>query len=146
MAKASEESGKKRLLHLFDSFEGLSAPLKKDGDFWYENALAVSEEEARKNLRSFSNARFYKGWIPKRFAEVADRKFAFVHIDVDIYEPTRDSLAFFYPRLQSGALLVCDDYGFAVCPGATQAMDEFFADKPERIVHLPTGQGLIIKR
>ena len=42
-------------------------------------------------------------------------------------------------------MLLCDDYGFVTCPGATLAMDDFFDDKPEEIVHLPTGQGLVIK-
>lgn len=143
---AAQQSSRARELHLFDSFEGLSAPTSLDGAFWFEHALSVTEEQARKNLEGHSGIHFYKGWIPSRFNEVADRSFALVHVDVDLYEPTKDSIEFFYARLAPGGLLICDDYGFDVCPGATKAMDEFFADKPERIVHLPTGQGLIVKR
>ena len=33
--------------------------------------------------------------IPKRFNEVKDNKFSFVHIDLDLYEPTKESLNFF---------------------------------------------------
>ena len=36
-----------------------------------------------------------KGWIPSRFEEVKDKNFSFVHIDVDLYQPTLDSLNFF---------------------------------------------------
>src|SRR5688572_31529904 len=42
--------------------------------------------------------------------------------DVDVYQPTRDSLEYFYPRLVTGGILVCDDYGW---PGARKAVDDF---------------------
>jgi hypothetical protein len=42
-------------------------------------------------------------------------------------------------------MMVCDDYGFDSCPGARRAMDDFFAERPECIIHLPTGQGLVLK-
>ena len=38
-----------------------------------------------------------------------------------------------------------DDYGFASCPGARKAIDEFFADKTEKPLAMLTGQALIIK-
>jgi hypothetical protein len=138
--------------HVFDSFAGLSQPDAKDTPAhasafaWRAGDLNVSEEIAREKLAEFPFVRFYCGWIPERFAEVADRKFCFVHIDVDLYQPTRDSLLFFYPRLEPGGMIVCDDYGFTNCPGAKQACDEVVENIPERLIHLPTGQGLIIKR
>lgn len=132
-------------MHLFDSFKGLSKPEAEDGTFWYAGALASTEQAARDNLARFPDVSFYRGWIPERFCEVADRRFAFVHIDVDLGAPTRNSIEFFYPRLQPGGILLCDDYGFTTCPGATKAMDDFFRDR-ERVVHLPTGQGFVIKR
>lgn len=134
-----------RTLHLFDSFDGLSAPGAVDGDYWRRGSLTANETVARDNLKEFSTVRFHPGWIPTRFQEVADRRFSFVHIDVDLFEPTHRSLEFFYPRLAEGALLVCDDYGFDTCPGARKAMDDFFREKPEPIVHLPSGQAFVIK-
>jgi hypothetical protein len=89
--------------------------------------------------------RYYKGWIPERFPEVADRGFRFVYLDLDLYEPTRDSLAFFYPRLRRGGVLACDDYLMSTCPGVRQAVDEFLADKPEKMLGMPDGGGVFIK-
>jgi hypothetical protein len=66
-------------------------------------------------------------------------------VDVDLYEPTRDSIRFFYDRLNPGGILVCDDYLFMTCPGATEAIDEFLADKPEKMLGLPGGGGFFIK-
>ena len=83
--------------------------------------------------------------IPTRFDEVADRSFCFVHVDVDLFEPTRESIAFFYPRMVPGGVMLFDDYGFVTCPGATRAIDEFTAEHPEPLVHVPTAQAFLIK-
>lgn len=146
MALAGREIGREQPLHIFDSFEGLSQPNAFDGSFWHFGQYAIPESRARANLAGFADVRIYKGWIPARFDEVADRQFCFVHVDVDLYQPTRDTLDFFYPRLETGGILLCDDYGSTLCPGARKAMDEFFRDKPEYVIDLPTEQGLIIKR
>jgi hypothetical protein len=45
-----------------------------------------------------------------------------------------------------GGIIVMDDYGFTNCPGAYRAAHEFMATRPESIIHLPTGQGVIIRR
>lgn len=145
MALARQSVEKRRRLYLFDSFEGLSAPGPRDGSYWRAGAFAVGEDACRANLSPFEDVHILPGWIPGRFAEVADRRFCFVHVDVDLYQPTKDSIEFFYPRLQPGAMLVCDDYGFETCPGARQAMDEYFRGRPEQIIHLPTGQGVVVK-
>lgn len=131
--------------HIFDSWEWLSKPGKEDGHYWWESSLTTSEEIIRENLKSFSNVHFYKGWIPTRFHEMEWKEISFLHIDVDLYEPTRDSLEFFYPRLQSGWIVVCDDYGFTTCPGARKAMDEFALKNNVKILDLTTGQWIIIK-
>jgi hypothetical protein len=137
---------------LFDSFEGLSAPRTEDfmeGEgkaHWQKADLSVPEDVVRANLAGFANAlEFYKGWIPTRFAEVAGRSFALLHVDVDLYEPTRDALEFFWPRLSPGGMVVCDDYGSRKCPGAKRAFDEYFADGRGRLMELPTVQAIVVK-
>lgn len=141
----------KKCLHVFDSFEGLSDPgvrdVKSSGDSeWSKGDLAVPEDIVRRNLAEFGDrVVLHKGWIPDRFNEVENERFSLVHVDVDLYEPTRDAVAFFYPRMAPGGILICDDYGFASCPGAKQAIDEFFADKPENVLALTSGQSIVIK-
>lgn len=134
-----------RCHHGFDSFEGVSRPDGVDGDYWSAGDLSASEGRARRVLEPLG-ARIYRGWIPEVFDQAEVGELCFAHIDVDLYAPTRDSVAFFYPRLVPGGILLCDDYGFMTCPGARRAVDEFMADKPERIIEAPTGQGFIIKR
>ncbi len=129
----------------FDSFEGLSEPVAADGEYWAAGNLHTPRQEAERLLQGF-DALLLAGWIPTRFAEFAHKQFCFVHIDVDLYQPTKDSLDFFYPRTVPGGVIVCDDFGSPWCPGARQAMRELESTIPERVVHLTTGQGVIIKR
>lgn len=143
---SNQRSEQRRVHHLFDSFEGLSLPSANDGKHWRTGDLACGESVVHANLSQFaSRFRTYKGWVPDRFSEVADSSFSFVHIDVDLHDPTLDSLAFFYPRLSVGGILVCDDYGFTSCPGATLACDRYMADKPEAMLRLADGGGFLIK-
>lgn len=133
--------------YIFDSFEGLSNPSIVDGEYWQQGALNAPEEIVLKNLSMYQDKiKLCKGWIPDKFYEVSDKTFCFVHIDVDLYQPTLDSISYFYPRLVKGGIILCDDYGFSTCPGAKKAFDEYMEHNPENIVHVPTGQGFIIKQ
>lgn len=133
-------------VHLFDSFEGLPSPGAHDGTYWETGRFACAMETTHATLAGLANYTCYKGWIPDRFAEVADRSFSLVHIDVDLHDPTRASLEFFYPRLVPGGAIVLDDHGFESCPGARKAALDYFADKPDLVIDLPTGQGLVIRQ
>lgn len=86
--------------HIFDSFEGLSRPSNKDGNYWTHGDLSVAEEIVKQNLAEFDRLTLYKGWIPSRFNEASDRQFSFFHVDLDLYKPTLDSIAFFMTALQ----------------------------------------------
>jgi O-methyltransferase len=131
---------------MFDSFEGMSPPQAIDGAYYSANGMRCPLETAKANLAEFENLSFHQGWIPERFRVVSDRRFCFVHIDVQLYQPTRDSIEFFYPRINSGGILVCDDYGFSTCPGARRAVDEFLSTKPEKILEMPCGNAFLIRR
>lgn len=150
MASACERP---RDFFLFDSFEGLSDPApgkdilasayESDGKhrIFHENYAEIEER-----FRSWPNINLMRGWIPDRFPEVAERSFVLIHVDVDLYQPTLDSFEYFYPRTVPGGFIICDDYGSGNYPGARAAMDEFFADKPEKPVELPQGQAFVVKR
>ena len=136
-------------LLLFDSFEGLSKPEALDATYWMEGDLSATEDDVWKSLAPLPPVPFvmlYKGWIPERFLEVAHRRFCFVHIDVDLYQPTLHSMSFFYPRLSPGGIILLDDYGFVSCPGVTEAVDQFMADKPEPIVNFASGGAFVMKQ
>lgn len=54
-------------------------------------------------------------------------KISLLHIDVDLYEPTKHILEKLYDRVTVGGIIIIDDYGaFA---GTNKAVDDFFKDK-----------------
>lgn len=139
MSRALE--GVEKTIHLFDTFAGLppadgSVDLHKKGDF--ESSL----EETRTFLRDRPWLAFRKGLFPETAAELTDRRFAFVHVDADLYRSVRDACEFFYPRLSPGGSILFDDYGLPTCPGVKKAVDEFFLGNPEPPLRLPTGQAV----
>jgi hypothetical protein len=135
-----------RQVHLFDSFEGLSEPNESEQGHWSPGDLSVSEEAVKENLSEFDCFKTFKGWIPDAFPQVADHQYSFLHVDVDLEQPTRDSIEFFYPRMDPGAVILLDDHGSAMCPGARKAALDFFGNQGEKVLDLATGQGLVIKR
>jgi O-methyltransferase len=144
-AKLLAELAQERSLHLFDTFSGMpetdpAKDIHKAGDF-----ADTSLESVRNYLAGHANVTFHPGLIPQSLLPLNDRVFSFVHIDLDIYSAIKSSCEFFYPRLQSGAVLVFDDYGYPSCPGARLAVDEFFADKLEAKLVLPTAQCVVHK-
>lgn len=148
ICKAVSENGVGGRRHFaFDSFEGLSRPGASDGRYWSKGDLACDEQQTDANLKEFDYfVTLMKGWIPDRFAEVAKRQFSFVHIDVDLAEPTAYALEFFFPRLQTSGVIVVDDYGFKICPGATTVVDAFVSSHPEAsLLRLPVGGGVLMK-
>ncbi len=135
----------------FDAFAGLPPPGEHDRtrrgrQDWRPGDLRHDRRVAEAALAGFPEAQLRVGWIPDTFAGLEDERFRFVHIDVDLHAATRDSLAFFYPRLVRGGVLLLDDHGVETCPGARHAAIEYFVDRGEEVLDLTTGQGLVIKR
>lgn len=131
----------KRELHLFDTFEGLPDSSKEKhfnkGDF------SASLDEVKRNLSREENVFFYKGLFPNTAGPIKDKKFSFVHLDVDLYKSTLDCLKFFYPRMSKGGVIISHDYVSSL--GVTQAFAEFFKDKPEILIEITMGQVLVVK-
>jgi hypothetical protein len=145
---------------LIDSFEGLSEPEEEDwiliksdknensfyGPSMQKGHFATPLEEVEKHFLNSKNVKLIKGWIPDVFITLPEEKWAFVHIDVDLYKPIKDSLNYFYPRMSKGGVIINDDFGSPLFPGAAKAWDEFFKEKNEGYAILDTGQAVFIKK
>jgi hypothetical protein len=59
-----------------------------------------------------------------------EREYGLVHLDVDLYQPTLDSLRYFGPRLAAGGVLIVDDFGSPTCPGIAEAVREYLGEAP----------------
>jgi O-methyltransferase len=59
-------------------------------------------------------------------------------------EPERKALEHFYPKMLSGGIIYFDDYGWGY-PELRKVVDEFFSNKPEKLIHFPSGNSIIVK-
>lgn len=117
-------------LHLFDTFKGMPKvsehDLHHEGDFADTDAHEVNGfvSSARPGNNHIS---VNEGLFPESAWLVTERKFSFVHIDVDIYQSVKDCLEFFYPRMVKGGIIALDDVYEKNCPGALKAFQEFLS-------------------
>jgi O-methyltransferase len=132
-------------LRLFDSFAGL--PDGRPGiDFHGRGEFGdTSLSEVRAFVGSDAFIEYRAGWIPDTFSGLDHSQIRLAHVDVDLHDSTRDCLAYIYPRLAVGGIVVLDDYGFVSCPGVRKAVDEFFRDKPDLPLALPSGQAFVVR-
>ncbi len=135
-----------RPLYLFDTFAGFpEADLPRgttDERFRDTSVEAVAERVGHSPLVILKPGR-----VPEVLDDVADERFAFVLLDLDLYEPTRASLEFFYPRLSPGAYLVVHDYNNPESDWACKrALDEFLSGHVEQLVELGDVWGSAVVR
>ena len=136
------ERGRQFTLRLFDTFQGMpptdaQRDIHRAGDFADTDAASVRARVPQPFVH------LHAGFIPRTFGGLEEARVALAHVDVDIYSSILDCCRFLYPRMIQGGFIVFDDYGFPTCPGARQAVDEFFRGKPEVPLVLPTGQAVV---
>ncbi|MDY0301371.1 MAG: TylF/MycF/NovP-related O-methyltransferase [Trichlorobacter sp.] len=133
-----------------DSFAGLPEPTRKDGYLRCAGRFSdTSEEIARRTLEHFPGVEILKGWIPEVLSELPDQTYRFVHVDVDLYDPTIACLEYFFSRLLPGGIIIVDDYGpwpTGEWPGCRAAVHEFSYRHSMPFATLDTGNVVIVKR
>jgi O-methyltransferase len=125
-----------RELHLFDTFEGMSAPAARDVNLHGMEAerlfpggsLATSVDEVAANVAStgypMDRVALVKGKVEETIPSRAPPTIALLRLDTDWYSSTLHELEQLYPRLSHGGILIIDDYGH--WKGAKDAVDAYF--------------------
>lgn len=134
----SEGVDRERAMLGFDSFEGLPPPVPgKDGGVVRPGMFDdTSIEQTRATLARHGldgRVELVKGWFEDTIGRIDDQRLAMLHIDCDLYEGTHLVLERAWPRLATGGILIVDDYRCPDTPGVTIAVEEFFAQRPERV-------------
>jgi O-methyltransferase len=107
-------------LHLADSFQGLSAPTIEDvishttdqnGNVKMQvgankGQFSTPEDMVKQALIDYPDISYHAGWIPEILNDFPERNYSFLHIDVDLYAPTRGCLEYFWPRLGKGGVII----------------------------------------
>lgn len=95
------------------------------------NGISKSDLDMYLKNKNFKNYQLIKGDIidslPRFLEDNPEKRFAMVHIDVDVYEATKCILENIWEKVVKGGLVLFDDYG--IVDGGTKAIDEFFSGK-----------------
>jgi len=124
----------RRKIHLFDSFCGFIKDDSIGVGFKKDEFSDTSLDAVKEYLDDRPNCLFFQGWLPESAKEVREH-FCLIHMDMDHYDSTMESLNLFWPKLVAGGAIVFDDWDGHCCPGIRQAITEFFPDEQERIIH-----------
>ena len=143
-----DSTGKK--FYLVDSFEGLDCNklTKAELDLNMGNkneAYSGTFPGVQKAFKKFKAAKIIKGFVPQILPQVEVESVAYLHIDMNYVHPEIAAAEFFWDKMNRGALMVLDDYGFKKHVEQKKAFDEFAARKKTLVLPMPTGQGLLIK-
>jgi len=104
-------------------------------------------ERVCKKFSSYPQVRILKGRIPEVFADGCPERIAYLHIDLNQAPAEIASLEHLFDRMVPGGILILDDYEWAgTYRGQKLAEDVWFDERNYRVMPLPTGQGLVIKR
>lgn len=111
--------------------------LKRDAFVAETNGgVSISYDEINQLLDAqglSKNVEIVKGDILQTLDEYVDKnphlKISLLHLDVDLYEPSKLVLERLFERVTKGGIIIFDDYGaFA---GTNKAVDDFFENKVE---------------
>jgi O-methyltransferase len=142
--KAAEDF---RDLYLFDTFSGQPPPGEQDIDLHGDHALKQwhlgwnysTRSAVWENMRSTgypaAHMHLVPGPVEKTLLPIClPEAIALARLDTDFYESTQAGIAAVWPRLQKGGVLIIDDYGH--WRGCQAAIDEYFAERPQRMVRV----------
>ena len=144
---------------IVDSFEGLSQPTREDrvqrgpdpavhgGEYGAPaGTFSCPQKAVRHALADFPAIEYHQGWTPEILSSLPERTYSFVHIDLDLHDPIRGAVDYFFPRLEKGGVIVLDDYGSLAWPGAMKGVDDAAAALGQPLVPLSSGQALLVRR
>ena len=149
-AKLIHHYAPNREIYLFDTFkgftkEGVNIENKKTGKIYQSKQFSdTSVAAVMKYIKPQNkNINICQGLFPVSLTDNHyELKFAFVHIDADLYKPIFDGLEFFYPRLSQGGFILVHDYH--AWPGAFEAVNNFSVKNNISFIPMPDKSGSVV--
>jgi Macrocin-O-methyltransferase (TylF) len=136
-----------RSLYLFDTFCGFDDRDLTENIVDSKRPFADTSLEAVQRLVGDHKVKYVKGYFPDSARGIElPRTVAVLHLDCDLYAPTKQGLEYFYSLVAPGGIIVMHDYSSGCWPGVTQAIDEFFNARPEKPILIPDKSGSAVIR
>jgi len=132
---------------LYDTFSGVPED-QRNSNHDNSEVFQVSELQAyvSKRFEKYPNIQVVRGRVPEVLAEQAPATIAFLHIDMNSADAELGALEQLFGRVVPGGMVILDDYGWFYYNEQKHVEDAFFVGAGYRVLELPTGQGLIVKR
>ncbi|MGA2231124.1 MAG: TylF/MycF/NovP-related O-methyltransferase [Tepidisphaeraceae bacterium] len=101
----------------------------------------------RKKFSPYPQVKVIKGEIPCVFAANSPQRICYLHLDLNEPDAELAALESLFDRIVPGGMLILDDYEWAMNYRRQKlAEDPWFEARGYRVIPIPTGQGLVIKR
>jgi len=119
----------RRIIRLFDSFQGIPKASPEDGPsgLIIEGESVCTIEQVKGHMKEWQipdhHFSYHPGWFHTTLPEVGKFDIAFLRIDCDLYESTKLVLKYLYPRIVPGGICVVDDS----LPGCVRAVNEMIS-------------------
>jgi O-methyltransferase len=98
-------------------------------------------------FEGYDNVKLIKGAIPEAFDIGSPEKIAYLHVDLNEAPAEIAVLEHLFDRVVPSGMIILDDYEWAgIYRVQKLAEDPWFESRGYRVMPLPTGQGLVIKR
>jgi len=104
-------------------------------------------EKVRRKFADYPQVKVLKGDIPDVFEGQSPSSIAYLHIDLNEAPAEIATLDALFDRVVPGGIIVLDDYEWSLAyRNQKLAEDPWFEARRYRVIPLPTGQGIVIKR
>lgn len=149
LAKSAAVHGIKDKVYLCDTFTGVVKTGDQDSAYSDgEHSDATREVVEKLVFEDFklNNVEILEGIFPEDTGgEVEDIRFRLCHIDVDVYQSSKDTVDWIWDRLVPNGIIVFDDYGYIRTDGITRHVNEMMADRDKMIFYNLNGHAVIVK-
>lgn len=131
-----KEKGFEGKLWLFDSFKGFnqqrltkakdieSISVFGSNEYFQTKSSAIGVKTLFEKFELEQDVHIIEGFIEDTLKTASINKIAFLHIDVDAYDPTLFALEQLYPKLMLNGWCVLDDYEVSIF-GCKEAVDNY---------------------
>lgn len=103
-------------------------------------------DRVKQKFDGYDQVRIVPGLIPGSFDGNLPERVAYLHIDMNQATAEIAALEVLFDRMVPGGILILDDYEWSLYREQKLAEDPWFEARRYRVMPLPTGQGLVIKR
>jgi O-methyltransferase len=104
------------------------------------------QERVRRKFEGYDQVRVVKGHIPDVLVSESPDAISYLHIDLNQAPAEIAALDMLFERMVPGGIVILDDYEWSAYRAQKLAEDAWFEARQYRVMPLPTGQGLVIKR